>query len=100
MRRDAWAAFARAVGAVALVSFVLRIAYDLIPAVRPKLGYDSTWYALQAGTIGDRIGYVDPFRWYSFQGPFPTAHFPPLWPALLSLVHDLGFGTQTAYRLT
>jgi Dolichyl-phosphate-mannose-protein mannosyltransferase len=100
MRRDGWAGFARAVGAVALVSFGIRLAYSLIPGVRPKPGFDGTWYVLQAGTIADGIGYVDAFRFYSFQGAEPTAHFPPLWPGLLSLVYDLGFGTQTSYRVT
>jgi 4-amino-4-deoxy-L-arabinose transferase-like glycosyltransferase len=98
--RDPAAGFARAVGAVALVGLVLRLVYVLVPGLRPDLGFDGTWYALQAGTIGDGIGYVDPYRFYSLQGAFPTAHFPPLWPGLLSLVYDLGFGGRTAYRVT
>lgn len=94
------ASFAWAAGAIALTALVLRVAYVLALGSHPSLGFDGTWYSLQAGTIADGVGFVDPNRYYGFRGAAPTAQFPPLWPGLLAVVHELGFGTARAYRIT
>ena len=91
--------FIRVAGALAVVALVLRIAYVLAIGPRAPLGLDGTWYALQAGTIADGAGYVDPGRFYAFRGAVPTAQFPPLWPGLLALVHEVGFESLRSYRI-
>lgn len=93
-------AFARAAVAIALGALVLRVAYVFLLGAHPTLGADSTWYALQSGTIADGVGYVDPRRFFAFQGAPPTALYPPLWPGLLAVVHELGTDSLRAYRIT
>jgi hypothetical protein len=92
-------AFARAVVAIALGALVVRVAYVLALGHHPALGADGTWYALQSGTIANGAGYVDPQRYYSFRGAVATAQFPPLWPGLLAVVHELGIDTARGYRI-
>jgi 4-amino-4-deoxy-L-arabinose transferase-like glycosyltransferase len=91
--------FARATVAIALGALVLRIVYVFLLGAHPALGSDATWYTLQAGTIADGIGFVDPRAAYSFHGAVATAQFPPLWPSLLAIAKLVGFDTVRSYRL-
>jgi 4-amino-4-deoxy-L-arabinose transferase-like glycosyltransferase len=91
--------FARAAVAIALGALVLRVVYVFLLGAHPALGSDATWYALQAGTIADGVGFVDPNAYYTFHGAVATAQFPPLWPALLALVKLVGFDAVRSYRL-
>jgi 4-amino-4-deoxy-L-arabinose transferase-like glycosyltransferase len=94
------ASFARAAWAIALGALVLRVGYVFALGAHPPLGKDGTWYALQAGTIANGVGYVDPGRYFGFHGAVSTAGFPPLWPGFLALVYDLGLHTLRDFRLT
>jgi 4-amino-4-deoxy-L-arabinose transferase-like glycosyltransferase len=91
--------FASAVAVIALGALVLRVVYVFALGAHPALGSDATWYALQAGTIGDGIGFVDPRAIYTFRGAVPTAQFPPLWPSFLALFKLVGFDTVRSYRI-
>jgi 4-amino-4-deoxy-L-arabinose transferase-like glycosyltransferase len=85
---------------VAGLGLALRVGYVLLVAVDLQLVPDSVWYQLQAGTIADGQGYVDPRTFYSFQGTVATAAYPPLWPTLLAVPAWLGVGTTRNYELT
>jgi 4-amino-4-deoxy-L-arabinose transferase-like glycosyltransferase len=91
--------FARVTITIALGALALRVIYVFLLGAHPALGSDATWYALQAGTIADGVGFVDPGAVYSFHGAVATAQFPPLWPSLLALVNLLGFDAVRSYRL-
>jgi hypothetical protein len=91
--------FRRAVAAIAIGALILRIAYVLALGSRAPLRADGTWYALQAQTIANGAGYVDPRRYFSFHGSVATAQFPPLWPALLAVFNRLGIHSLRSYRM-
>lgn len=94
------------VALVCLLGFVVRLVYvTLIHNFRhPDLNFDSTWYHLQAVLIAQGHGFIDPHYWYQGKSPraafqlahidlahparvsLPTLQFPPLFPAVLSLV--------------
>ena len=84
---------------IAAAGLVLRVVYDLLLGEAPPVGSDGIWYALQAQTIAKGVGYVDPARYFSFQGASPTAQFPPLWPGLLAGAHLVGLDTLRWYRI-
>jgi len=84
---------------IAAVGLVLSVIYDLLLGDAPPVGSDGIWYALQAQTIANGVGYVDPARYFSFQGAAPTAQFPPLWPGLLAGAHLVGLDTLRSYRI-
>ncbi|MEP6623019.1 MAG: glycosyltransferase family 39 protein, partial [Acidimicrobiia bacterium] len=90
--------FFRRAGAIAAAALILRVGYVLALGTHPKLGIDGTWYALQAGTIADGLGYLDVGRYFALRGAVPTAQFPPLWPAVLSLFHVAGVDSLFGYR--
>lgn len=90
--------FGIALGAVTLFALALRVAYVVVVAP-DELGADATWYLLQAGTLGDGVGYVDPGLFYGEGVVEPTANFPPLWPLLLSVLTRLGIDSQTGMQL-
>ncbi|HVN49895.1 MAG TPA: glycosyltransferase family 39 protein [Acidimicrobiales bacterium] len=86
------------VGIMAL-GLVVRVGYVWIVGPHLKLGLDATWYELQAGTLAEGKGYVDPDSFYRLGRLVPTATFPPLWPMLLAAANHLGVDTQTGSQL-
>lgn len=82
--------FAAGVALLALLALAIRLAYIELLGDRLSEGADSLWYQLQAGTIAGGDGYVDPAAAYGEGRSVATANFPPLWPAVLAVVHRLG----------
>jgi hypothetical protein len=81
------------------VGLVARVGYVLIVGPHLKLGLDSTWYELQAGTLAHGKGYIDPDSFYRLGRVVPTANFPPLWPMALAVANRLGLDTRAGYQL-
>src|ERR1700689_4379779 len=77
--------FGLALGAIVALGFIARVAYALTIGQRLTFGLDTIWYELQAGTIANGAGYVDPHAYYGLSRLVPTDNFPPLWPAALAL---------------
>ena len=92
--------FSSRLALIAVGALVIRAAYVLVIMPHVQLGPDATWYALQASTVADGKGYLDPARYYGFRGAVATASFPPLWPSLLAVVNKIGADTRQAYELT
>jgi 4-amino-4-deoxy-L-arabinose transferase-like glycosyltransferase len=79
---------------------MVRVAYVLVIMPRVELGADAVWYFLQAGTIADGIGYVDPAAYYERGQVVASASFPPLWPTVLGVGKYLRLlGSQRSYEL-
>lgn len=88
-----------AIGAIALVGLVIRIAYVLTVGSDINLGADATWYQLQAGIVAGGSGYLNPQALLEGGRVVPTAAFPPLWPGLLALVHLAGPTSREAFQI-
>jgi 4-amino-4-deoxy-L-arabinose transferase-like glycosyltransferase len=88
-----WLAGITAGGLVVRLWYLVAVGRDL------TMGFDAVWYQLQAGTLADGTGYVDPDAYYRLGQTVPTANFPPLWPALLAAANRLGLDTETGYQL-
>ena len=86
-------------GAVALGGAALRVLYVLAVARHLPLGADATWYLLQAGSIFDGTGYVDPELLFSSGQAVPTANFPPLYPAYLAAVRAVAGDSETVAQV-
>ena len=84
---------------VVVFGFAVRAAYVLTIGQRIRLGPDAIWYELQAGTIANGSGYVDPHAYYGLGHTVATANFPPMWPIVLALANKAGAHTQTAYQI-
>ena len=90
--------FGVALAVIAAAGFAVRVVYAFV--VDPALGFDAIWYVLQAGTIAEGVGYVDPAPFYEQGVETATANFPPLWPGLLALVNVIGIAdTERAYQV-
>jgi 4-amino-4-deoxy-L-arabinose transferase-like glycosyltransferase len=90
-------------GCLALIAaggLAIRAAYVLVIMPRVELGPDAIWYALQASTIADGKGYLDPARYFGSGVSVATASFPPLWPSVLAVVNKIGADSERAYELT
>ena len=81
---------------IAAGGLAIRAAYVLVVMPHVQLGPDATWYALQASTVADGKGYLDPARYFGFRGAVATASFPPLWPSVLAVVNKIGADTRQA----
>ena len=85
--------------AITLVALGIRVAVTLAvdPDV-PKVG-DATAYHLLANNLADGRGYIRPFDLLLLDKVRPTAEYPPLLPALVSIPSWLGADTVTGQRL-
>jgi 4-amino-4-deoxy-L-arabinose transferase-like glycosyltransferase len=82
-------------GAIALLAAIIRIAYTLVvSADLPTIG-DAETYHLLANNLADGEGYIRPHD----LEPVPTAEFPPLFPAVLSILSIVGADSITAHKL-
>jgi 4-amino-4-deoxy-L-arabinose transferase-like glycosyltransferase len=90
-------------GRLALIvaaALTVRVAYTLaIARSTPGIG-DFFYYHWIANLIADGRGYIDPFDELLRGQVNASAGHPPLWPALLSLVSELGGRSLEAHRLT
>jgi 4-amino-4-deoxy-L-arabinose transferase-like glycosyltransferase len=88
-----------AVLAIALIALAVRVAFVLV--VNPTLPDpgDATAYHLLANNLADGHGYIRPFDFKILHVSRPTAEYPPLFPALLSVPAYLGAKSIDAQRL-
>jgi 4-amino-4-deoxy-L-arabinose transferase-like glycosyltransferase len=88
-----------AVLAIALIALAVRVAFVLV--VNPTLPDpgDATAYHLLANNLADGHGYIRPFDFKILHVSRPTAEYPPLFPALLSVPAYLGAKSVDAQRL-
>ncbi|HUF85541.1 MAG TPA: glycosyltransferase family 39 protein [Acidimicrobiia bacterium] len=86
-------------GAIAVGALVVRIAFVVIvdPTV-PRVG-DASAYHLLANNLADGRGYIRPFDFAVLERVRPTAEYPPLFPALLSVVSFVGVKSVEGQRL-
>jgi hypothetical protein len=91
--------FAIALGAIALVALGIRIAFIVVIAPKvPRLG-DASAYHLLAEHLAHGGGYIRPFDDLLLHITRPTAEYPPLFPALLSLPARLGAHSVEQQRI-
>ena len=91
--------FALGLGAIALAGLVIRIVFIVVVApVVPKLG-DASAYHLLAEHLAHGGGYIRPFDDVLLHLHRPTAEYPPLFPALLSLPARLGAHSVEQQRI-
>jgi 4-amino-4-deoxy-L-arabinose transferase-like glycosyltransferase len=91
--------FALALAAVALIGLGVRIAFIVVVAPKvPALG-DASAYHLLADHLARTGGYIRPFDNLLLHLQRPTAEYPPLFPALLSLPARLGARSVEQQRI-
>ena len=91
--------FALALTVIALVALGIRIAFVVVVAPRvPTLG-DASAYHLLAEHLAHGGGYIRPFDNLLLHVQRPTAEYPPLFPALLSLPARLGAHSVDQQRI-
>jgi 4-amino-4-deoxy-L-arabinose transferase-like glycosyltransferase len=91
--------FAYALGAIAVVALGIRIAFIVVVAPNvPRLG-DANAYHLLAEHLAHGGGYIRPFDNLLLHLQRPTAEYPPLFPALLSLPARLGAHSVEQQRI-
>jgi 4-amino-4-deoxy-L-arabinose transferase-like glycosyltransferase len=93
------ASFAGRLALVVAAGLAVRIAYVVVVMPHVTLGFDSVWYGLQAGTIADGKGYINPAAYFGYGGSVATANFPPLWPTVLAGIYKLGGHTARSFEL-
>lgn len=91
--------FPVALACIAVAALLVRVAFVLIvdPQV-PRVG-DASAYHLLANNLADGHGYIRPFDFAVLGRTRPTAEYPPLFPALVSLVSFAGGQSVEAQRL-
>jgi 4-amino-4-deoxy-L-arabinose transferase-like glycosyltransferase len=92
-------AFARALIAICLAGFALRVLYVLTFSGHLHFGLDAVWYELVAGTVADGKGVIDPAKFYGHGVAVSTAFRPPLYPVFLAAIAKTIGGTRTTYQL-
>ena len=90
--------FVLGIALAAAAGLAIRITYVLTVGQRVPLMGDAATYRLLALHLADGAGYVRPYE--LIRGDVvPTAEFPPLFPALLSVAARLGVTGTTALKL-
>ncbi|MGH2685790.1 MAG: glycosyltransferase family 39 protein, partial [Actinomycetota bacterium] len=91
--------FAVALVGLALAALAIRVAFTLTvdPEV-PEVG-DAMAYHHLANHLADGEGYVRPFDLLLFDEVRPTAEYPPLFPAVISVASLVGVDTVTGHRV-
>ena len=88
---------------ITMAALAVRIAFTLVvaPDVRTSPPSDAGAYHLLANNLADGRGYIRPYDLLLAKPPAvrPTAEYPPLFPALLSVVSRAGGDTVSAQRL-
>ena len=99
MRNSRNRSFLIALVAIAVIALAVRVAFVLV--VDPQLPDpgDATAYHLLANNLADGHGYIRPFDFRILDVSRPTAEYPPLFPALLSVPSYLGATSVDAQRL-
>ena len=89
-------AFVLALLAIVAIGVGIRLSYVHAVVEGEPLGADSTWYYLQAGSIRDGHGFVDPASLLQDGKEVATAAHPPGYPALLAV--EFAFGARSITR--
>ena len=88
---------------IAMAALGVRLAFTLgvAPDVRTTPPSDAGAYHLLANNLADGRGYIRPYDLLLAKPPAvrPTAEYPPLFPAVLSLVSRAGGRTVAAQRI-
>lgn len=93
------AGFLRWALVIGLAALVVRVLVILLVDPRvPEVG-DASAYHLLANNLADGHGYIRPFDLAKFGRVVPTAEYPPLFPAFLSVFARLGARSVEAQRL-
>ena len=88
--------FALALAVIAVVGFLIRLAYVLLVADDVPLGRDSVWYALASGPLSEGKGFLTPGIYFRTGEIVATAGYPPGYPTFLALVTKIaGPGSET-----
>ncbi|HEV7526493.1 MAG TPA: glycosyltransferase family 39 protein [Acidimicrobiia bacterium] len=91
--------FGLALAVIALSALVVRIAFVVVVAPHvPTLG-DASAYHLLAENLAKGRGYIRPFDALLLHVTRPTAEYPPLFPALLSVPARLGVHSVDQQRI-
>ena len=91
--------FALALGVIAVVALVIRVAYVVLIANDLPLGQDSVWYTLVSGPLSEGQGFIAPGIYFRTGQQVATAGYPPGYPALLALVTKIANPDHETFRL-
>lgn len=97
-RRRPTVAWVGALVAIAIAGLAGRLAFARAVAGDLAVGGDAQLYRLMARYLAAGRGYIRPFATPGATADVPTAEFPPLFPALLSLLHRAGLTTLAEQR--
>ena len=99
VRADPARRFAVTLVGLALAALAIRVAFTVVvdPEV-PEIG-DAMAYHHLANQLADGDGYIRPFDLRLFGEVRPTAEYPPLFPALISVAARVGVDTVTGQRI-
>jgi 4-amino-4-deoxy-L-arabinose transferase-like glycosyltransferase len=84
---------------IAVLAVGVRIWWVLEGYSHYKVNGDALYYHLQAWTVADGKGFIDPFAWYQHGRVLQLAANPPLYTIYLAIVSKLGFWSVTDHRL-
>lgn len=98
-RRGSVEPFAVGLLVVGAIALVVRVTFVVLadPTV-PEVG-DASAYHLLANNLADGRGYIRPFDFELLERLRPTAEYPPLFPALVSVASFLGVKSVEGQRL-
>ncbi|MGZ8763553.1 MAG: glycosyltransferase family 39 protein [Acidimicrobiia bacterium] len=91
--------FVVALAAVGVGALVVRVWWVLEGYSHYQVNGDALYYHLQAWTIADGKGFINPFDWYDQGKVVQIAANPPLYASYLAAVSKLGFWSVTDHRL-
>jgi 4-amino-4-deoxy-L-arabinose transferase-like glycosyltransferase len=90
-------AFALGLLAIVAVGIAARVLY--VEHVTDTYGFDARWYYLQAGSIGDGDGFLDPTARLTTGDTIATAAHPPAYPTLLAAEYKFGAQDIETFQL-
>jgi 4-amino-4-deoxy-L-arabinose transferase-like glycosyltransferase len=91
--------FLAVLAVVGVAALVVRVWWVLEGYSHYQVNGDALYYHLQAWTIADGKGFINPFDWYESGKVVQIAANPPLYASYLAAVSKLGFWSVTDHRL-
>lgn len=91
--------FALSLAAIGVGALAARVAYVLMVGRDLQIFGDARTYYLLAENLANGLGYIRPDQYESSGAIVPTAEFPPLFPALLSIAMRLGVESVVGLKL-
>ena len=86
-------------GVITVGALAVRVWWVLEGYSHYRVNGDALYYHLQAWTIADGKGFINPFDWYDHGRVVQLAANPPLYTTYLAAVSKLGFWSVTDHRL-